>query len=83
MQTYAEHILLPLGFNLNEKVDTDATFNNPQTVTLSLGHTEFVFTCVCPAAPQIRSLGCPVHHKCDDIGGSWPVERAREMVTKN
>lgn len=73
--TYAEQELCPLGFQLRSKSD--------KQVVLSLGWFKLQFDCVCPAYPNIKALGCPLHHHetNDKNGGSWSIEEAKKLVT--
>lgn len=69
--TYAERELSPLGFILVEGTENKVVF--------SLGHLKLQFDCCCPAFPNIKALGCPLHHS--GLGSSWPVEEAKKIST--
>ncbi len=69
--TYAEKELLPLGFRKVEETENK--------VILFLGHLKLQFDCVCSAYPNIKALGCPLHHS--GPGSSWPVDGAKKVVT--
>jgi len=71
--TYAEQELLPLGFRTIESAENKAV--------LSLGHLKLQFDCCCPAYPNIKALGCPLHHS--GSGSSWPVEEAKKISSNN
>lgn len=72
--TYAEKILIPFGYKFV------AELGNPfkRQIVLSIGHLKLLFTCGCPAYPNIKALGCPLHH--EGAGGSWPVIGAEKVV---
>ena len=36
------------------------------------------FDCNCPSYPNIKSLGCPLHHS--GPGSSWPVDEAKKIA---
>ncbi len=72
--TYVEKELQPLGFLL---VRQDERHGVVTSVVLAIKHLNLVFNCGCPAYPNIRALGCPLHH--DGPGGSWPVEDAKSI----
>lgn len=60
---YALEQLAPLGFSL--------VTGNDRQIVLQLGHTQLVFDCACPAYPEIKAMGCPLHHA--GRGSSSPV----------
>ena len=68
--TYAEKELLPLGFKISESTENK--------VVLSLGHLKLQFDCCCSAYPNIKTMGCPLHHS--GLGSSWPVDEAKKIV---
>ena len=75
--TYAEAVLLPLGFRSVGSEEHRAGWK--QRIVLSISHLRLQFDCVCPAYPNIKALGCPLHH--NGPGGSWPVEEAKRVPT--
>ncbi len=72
--TFAERILAPLGRKLVAKT------GNPfeKQVVFSIGHLKLQFDCVCPAYPDIKAMGCPLHH--EGPGGSWPITDAKKII---
>lgn len=69
--TYVEQELSPLGFHTTERTE--------KKVVLSFRHLKLQFDCCCPNYPEIKGLGCPLHHS--GPGNSWPVEEARRLST--
>jgi hypothetical protein len=72
MKTYAEIILEPFGFSKGPNNQTQ------KNLTLVFQEHIVVFSCVCPSYPDIRALGCPLHHS--GPGGSWPVEKEKSIA---
>jgi hypothetical protein len=70
-KTYAEKELVPLGYKLLIR-------NEDSQIVLAIGHTKVRFDCACPMHPQIRALGCPLHH--DGPGDSFAVDDARRIA---
>ena len=68
--THVEQELKPFGFNLVE--------SSQAKVVLSISHLKLQFDCVCPAYPNIKALGCPLHSTSP--GSSWPVEEAKRIA---
>lgn len=75
--TYAEEELVPLGFRVVLK--KEGSFGARDSVIFAVGHLNLLFTCSCPAYPNIKALGCPLHHSQNDPGSSWPVEEAKKI----
>jgi len=73
--TYAERKLLPLGFKI---VGIEESCFFTQKIIFSIGHLKFQFDCICPAYPNIKALGCPLHH--EGKGGSWPIMEAIKIA---
>lgn len=73
--TYAEKELRPSGFKL-EREERNG-FGLAQRVILSRGRLKFQFDCVCPLYPNIKAMGCPLHH--EGPGGSATVEEAKKI----
>ncbi len=69
--TYVEKELRTLGFKLVE--------SGQKRVVLSISHLKLQFDCACLSYPDIKALGCPLHHT--DPGGSWPVEEAKRIAS--
>ena len=67
--TYAEQELKPFGFHLVE--------GGARSVVFALSHLKLRFDCACPAYPDIKALGCPLHH--EGPGGSWPIIEAKKI----
>ena len=74
--TYAERELQPFGFRPTDEKRNGA--GHTLSITLVVNHLMLLFRCGCPAYPNIKALGCPVHH--DGPGGSWPVEIAKRIM---
>ncbi len=75
--TYAEKELQPLGFHLSDTEVNSLGF--ARKIVLSFGHLKLQFDCVCPAYPNIKALGCPLHAHETPSPGSWPVEEAKKV----
>ncbi|NQT22794.1 MAG: hypothetical protein HQ579_05060 [Candidatus Omnitrophica bacterium] len=74
--TFAEKELLPLGFKLGAEKEDSMGFKISQI--FFIGDSKLKFDCVCPSYPEIKALGCPLHH--EGPGGSGPIEEAKKAV---
>lgn len=72
--TYAERELESLGYKVTSRT------RESEVRLQREGQEEIVFTCACPVYPNIKALGCPLHH--EGPGGSWPVVGAKELATE-